>query len=106
MEIRTLEDAIHSIIVSHTAPDWLPFLPGSSYWVPPKRRADNNFVELVGQLVNPLIEEESLSLINSSRGWPCSSVFFEGSEHSIPVEVDVQVLVQASPERTSSEDED
>ncbi|XP_047249545.1 uncharacterized protein LOC107877881 isoform X1 [Capsicum annuum] len=33
--IRKLEEVIHSVIVRRSAPDWLPFLPGSSYWVPP-----------------------------------------------------------------------
>jgi len=30
--LRKLEDALHSIIVRQSAPDWLPFVPGSSYW--------------------------------------------------------------------------
>jgi len=74
--LKRLEDAIHSIIVRRLAPDWLPFRPGSSYWVPPKRHT-GNILELVGKLTNPLTEEESLSL-SSARGWPCSSFFVEG----------------------------
>lgn len=103
--LTRLEDAIHSIIVRRLAPDWLPFRPGSSYWVPPKRHA-GNILELVGKLTNPLTEEESLSL-SSARGWPCSSFFVEGvSEHPIPVEVEVQVHVQNSPKKTLSGDEE
>ncbi|KAJ8562364.1 hypothetical protein K7X08_011655 [Anisodus acutangulus] len=33
--IRKLEEVIHSVIVRRSAPDWLPFMPGYSYWVPP-----------------------------------------------------------------------
>lgn len=75
--LKKLEDAIHSIFVRRLAPDWLPFRPGSSYWVPPKRPTDN-IVELVEKLTNPLTEEESLSL-SSARGWPSSSFFLGGN---------------------------
>ncbi|GFP84941.1 hypothetical protein PHJA_000637900 [Phtheirospermum japonicum] len=37
--IKRIEDALHNIIVHRSAPDWLPFLPGSSYWVPPRASA-------------------------------------------------------------------
>lgn len=106
MGMKRLEDAIHSIIVRRLAPDWLPFRPGSSYWVPPKRRADN-ILEMVGKLTNPLSDEEALS-ISSAHGWPCSSFFLEGSvsEHPIPVDVEVQVEVQNSTEKPLSEDEE
>ncbi|XP_060172177.1 uncharacterized protein LOC132603233 isoform X2 [Lycium barbarum] len=33
--MRKLEKVIHSVIVRRSAPDWLPFMPGYSYWVPP-----------------------------------------------------------------------
>ncbi|XP_059290320.1 uncharacterized protein LOC132043884 [Lycium ferocissimum] len=33
--MRKLEEVIHSVIVRRSAPDWLPFMPGYSYWVPP-----------------------------------------------------------------------
>ncbi|THU57140.1 hypothetical protein C4D60_Mb03t00380 [Musa balbisiana] len=36
--MRRLEDVIHAIVVRRSAPCWLPFLPGSSYWVPPLNR--------------------------------------------------------------------
>ncbi|GAB4850170.1 hypothetical protein Ancab_029465 [Ancistrocladus abbreviatus] len=66
--IKKLEEVLHNIIVQRWAPDWLPFMPGWSYWVPPKPSA-NNIVELVGRLTNPLSEEEGLSL-TTTRGWP------------------------------------
>ncbi|KAK7265218.1 hypothetical protein RJT34_32834 [Clitoria ternatea] len=33
--VELLEDHIHRITVKKATPDWLPFLPGSSFWVPP-----------------------------------------------------------------------
>ncbi|KAK9269463.1 hypothetical protein L1049_001238 [Liquidambar formosana] len=74
--IRKLEDLIHRIIVQRSAPAWLPFIPGSSYWVPPKRKP-HSIVDLLGKLANPLTEEEALSL-TTVRGWPCSTHFIPG----------------------------
>jgi hypothetical protein len=36
--IRRLEEAIHGVMVRRATPDWLPFVPGGSFWVPPLRR--------------------------------------------------------------------
>ncbi|XP_058068150.1 uncharacterized protein LOC131217274 isoform X2 [Magnolia sinica] len=74
--MRRLEDAIHRIIVRRSAPDWLPFMPGSSYWIPPRKRP-HSISELVGRLANPLSEEEAMSL-TTVRGWPSSAYFIEG----------------------------
>nr|DAD27733.1 TPA_asm: hypothetical protein HUJ06_029201 [Nelumbo nucifera] len=94
--MRRLEDAIHGIIVRRSAPDWLPFIPGSSYWVPPRKRP-YGIVELVGRLANPLTEEETLSL-TTVRGWPSFSYFVEGPQH---VEIDAN-----SMKSSQSEDEE
>ncbi|XAR63741.1 hypothetical protein NMG60_11023787 [Bertholletia excelsa] len=109
MGVRKLEEAIHSIIVRRSAPDWLPFIPGSSYWVPPQRR-DLGFVELIAKLTKPSPEEETNSF-TTERGWPSSAYFLEGSApvHPVPVElqVEVKVKVQDNSENTSlSEDEE
>ncbi|KAM7510173.1 hypothetical protein LguiB_009048 [Lonicera macranthoides] len=37
-----IEDAIHRIVVIRFAPNWLPFRPGSSYWVPPRIRSSSS----------------------------------------------------------------
>ncbi|THU57592.1 hypothetical protein C4D60_Mb03t05140 [Musa balbisiana] len=74
--VRHLDDAIHAILVRKSAPDWLPFIPGSSYWVPPRRRA-LGLLELVAKFANPLTEEETMSF-TTIRGWPSSSYFVEG----------------------------
>ncbi|KAJ6358234.1 hypothetical protein OIU78_005963, partial [Salix suchowensis] len=93
--LRKLEDAIHGIIVRRAAPDWLPFLPGSSYWVPPPRSASGSLgiAHLVEKLANPLSDEESLST-STVRGWPSSDYFVEA-----PL---VAVTAAASPSSSSS----
>lgn len=75
--IQKLEDAVHRIMVRRSAPDWLPFVPGASYWVPPPRSQTHGIAKLVEKLANPIAEEESLS-ISSVRGWPSSDYFIKG----------------------------
>lgn len=76
--LRKLEDAIHRIIVRRSAPDWLPFLPGSSYWVPPSTAQSYGLAQVVEKLANPLTPEESLST-TTVRGWPSSDYFIKGN---------------------------
>ncbi|KAL8505301.1 hypothetical protein ACS0TY_016514 [Phlomoides rotata] len=96
--IKKLEDAIHSIIVRRSAPDWLPFLPGYSYWVPPRPSAMRSsqshpatgLVEALGKFASTRVvrdrsspldfpsEDEQLAS-NSSKGWPSSAFFIEGT---------------------------
>jgi hypothetical protein len=108
MGVKRLEDVIHSIIVRRSAPDWLPFIPGSSYWVPPRRRAPG-LVELVGRLTNPLSDEENMAF-TTERGWPSSSYFIEGTAaHPVPMELQVKVEVKVednTDNASQSEDEE
>ncbi|KAG2322835.1 hypothetical protein Bca4012_058303 [Brassica carinata] len=76
---QKLEDAVHRIMVRRAAPDWLPFLPGASYWVPPRRSQSHGIAKLVEKLANPIGDEESIS-ISSGRGWPSSDYFIKGVE--------------------------
>ncbi|ONK70595.1 uncharacterized protein A4U43_C05F35390 [Asparagus officinalis] len=62
---RRLQEAIHAIIIRRAAPDWIPFVPGSSFWVPPATKR------------SPLTDEEELSF-SSPRGWPSFSYFVDG----------------------------
>ncbi|PAN34273.1 hypothetical protein PAHAL_6G080100 [Panicum hallii] len=103
--IRRLEEAIHGVMVRRATPDWLPFVPGGSFWVPPLRRPQG-VAELVGRIAAaggaeglvgaaggavevevvefdaPMTEEEALSF-STARGWPSASYFVEGkSPHS------------------------
>ncbi|XWS11619.1 hypothetical protein CRYUN_Cryun37aG0014200 [Craigia yunnanensis] len=96
--LRKLEDAIHRIIVRRSAPDWLPFLPGSSYWVPPHTAQSYGLTQVVEKLANPSTPEESMSTTTTARGWPSSDYFIQGgSPH--PLEVDMT-------SNTSSKSED
>ncbi|MQL89127.1 hypothetical protein Taro_021697 [Colocasia esculenta] len=72
---RRLEDVIHGILARRAAPDWLPFIPGSSYWVPPRK--SYRLVEVLGRAANPLTEEEVMSL-TTAQGWPCAAHLFGG----------------------------
>ncbi|PON86729.1 hypothetical protein TorRG33x02_174590 [Trema orientale] len=100
--IKKLDDIVQRIIVQRATPDWLPFLPGSSFWVPPRRNS-LKFTDLVDKLHDQLGDEESLSL-SSDRGWPCAEflvdrkgsgpghtneVDAEGSSDEVEMEVEV-----------------
>ncbi|KVI01429.1 uncharacterized protein LOC112500800 [Cynara cardunculus var. scolymus] len=109
--LRKLEDAIHSIIVRQSAPDWLPFVPGSSYWVPPRRhRPDSlgmiNVLRKFRRRSRDAETEESMA-VSSSRGWPSSAYFFEGTTtiHPLPVEVEAEV-VHSNENMSDAEDEE
>ncbi|PIN23879.1 hypothetical protein CDL12_03390 [Handroanthus impetiginosus] len=73
MAVEKIEDAIHSIIVKRSKPDWLPLVPGASYWVPP-RRSSYGVADVVHKLSNALTDEEHLSLI-TLQGWPSSAFY-------------------------------
>ncbi|KAG8638183.1 uncharacterized protein LOC110599633 isoform X1 [Manihot esculenta] len=111
--LRKLEDAIHRILVRRAAPDWLPFLPGSSYWVPPPRSTAGSLgiAQLVEKLANPLTDEESLSM-TTLRGWPSSDYFIKGAlpysmELNLTSNKEVEVEVEAASNNASkSEDEE
>lgn len=88
MAMKNLEDAIHKIIVKRSQPDWIPLVPGASYWVPPKSKA-KGLAHVIGKLVHnsssatatataaAIMKDKSLSL-SSNRGWPSSAHFFKG----------------------------
>ncbi|OIS97021.1 PREDICTED: uncharacterized protein LOC109234353 [Nicotiana attenuata] len=117
--IRKLEEVIHSVIVRRSAPDWLPFLPGYSYWVPPLPNQPfvkvgggihghrgggggdfdpHRIVEVVGKLASVrshfgssslLLSEDETACVSRVRGWPSSSFFTGGSAPTFPVPVQV-----------------
>ncbi|XAR74052.1 hypothetical protein NMG60_11008216 [Bertholletia excelsa] len=98
LAVQKIEDAIHRIIVKRSAPDWLPFVPGSSYWVPP-RRSSYGIAQLVDKMANALSDEEVMS-IATSRGWP-SSAFFLNDATSDPTGTEA-----TSKNMSESKDED
>ncbi|KAK6941176.1 hypothetical protein RJ641_026553 [Dillenia turbinata] len=105
--IRKLEEFIYGVMVKRSAPDWLPFIPGSSYWVPP-RPHPYNLAELLGKMVSaskPLSEEQALSF-TTARGWPSASYFLEGGASQLPVELELQFDVQVDSEDASHSKDD
>ncbi|XP_061361971.1 uncharacterized protein LOC133305746 [Gastrolobium bilobum] len=78
--LKLFDDLIQRILVKKATPDWLPFVPGSSFWVPP-RASPSNVVDLVHKLTvsDQLSDEESLS-VATLRGWPSSNFFIKGNE--------------------------
>ncbi|GMY35252.1 hypothetical protein FCV25MIE_30494 [Fagus crenata] len=114
LALKRLDDLIHGIIVQKSTPDWLPFVPGSSFWVPP-RPGTSKVLDLVGKLADQLNPEQSLSL-STSRGWPCSSFFNNnhGNESAVDLEgngsaegeMEGEVEVKVSDDTSQSKDEE
>lgn len=126
--IRKLEDAIHSIIVRRAAPDWLPFLPGYSYWVPPRASASlrpdqpsGSMIEVIGKLASSdlirsrppaldLLSDDEQKAFSSTKGWPSSEFFLQGTSpvHPIPM-MNLEMKLQDNDDqvnsRSDSEDE-
>ncbi|XP_030546817.1 uncharacterized protein LOC115752671 [Rhodamnia argentea] len=104
-----LEDVIHHLIVRRSEPDWLPFRPGSSYWVPPRSKS-RGIAQLIGRLASSsspladsLLSSSSSSCAAASpHGWPSSSFFIHGALPSAYPEEAVQTLDTES----QSEDEE
>ncbi|XP_042422748.1 uncharacterized protein LOC122010322 isoform X2 [Zingiber officinale] len=102
LSLRHLENAVHAISVRRAAPDWLPFVPGSSYWVPAPRRV-GGVADVVRKLANPLTKEETMSLTSIGR-WPSSAYFVEGK--SITVASPHSVKKNMKKASAQSDDED
>ncbi|PIN17040.1 hypothetical protein CDL12_10296 [Handroanthus impetiginosus] len=114
--IKKLEDAIHNIAVRRAAPDWLPFLPGYSYWVPPRASAirahhPDSMIELIGKLtssgaarngglpLDSLLEEEHAT----PKGWPSSAFYVEGTSPTYPIPVvEEEVKVQGNDDEVNN----
>ncbi|KAG2323944.1 hypothetical protein Bca4012_038273 [Brassica carinata] len=102
--IQKLEDAVHRIFVRRAAPDWLPFVPGASYYVPPPGSGSqtHGIAQLVAKLANPLTDEETLST-SSSHGWPSSDYFLKGVQPPRLMETNIET---SSNTEYHSEDEE
>ncbi|KAJ9141320.1 hypothetical protein P3X46_031868 [Hevea brasiliensis] len=99
--MQKLEDMIQRVMLQKSTPDWLPFLPGSSFWVAPHHRP-LRLGELVVKLFDQLNHEESLSLI-TSRGWPCSAFFIPDST---PRKADLEFNVGGMEVKVDIEEEE
>ncbi|KAK4257731.1 hypothetical protein QN277_007284 [Acacia crassicarpa] len=90
LALRRFDELIQRILVKKATPDWLPFVPGSSFWVPPRASSPGYVVDLVQKLTNDLSDEEYMS-ITSLRGWPCSNFFIKEENESAHVDADVEL---------------
>ncbi|CAL0306998.1 unnamed protein product [Lupinus luteus] len=114
--LKLLEDNIQRFIVNKATPDWLPFIPGSSFWVPPTPSTSTFFHNFTAQRRhhNPLslslrASPQSLNLFipENESGVGGDSVV-EGNDTPEGMEVvTVKVKVQSIPENISlTEDEE
>ncbi|XP_044973763.1 uncharacterized protein LOC123441356 [Hordeum vulgare subsp. vulgare] len=83
---RRLEEAIDGAMARMSEPEWAPFWPGASYFAPPRPAgAALGLLELVtrgggiGVLPPMLSDDEARVVASSSRGYPCSAYFVDGS---------------------------
>ncbi|XWS70993.1 hypothetical protein CRYUN_Cryun03dG0098500 [Craigia yunnanensis] len=95
--IKQMEEIIHTIIVQKSTPDWLPFLPGSSFWVPLPRHGSKRISDFIEQLTNQLTHDEYLSL-TTGRGWPCVSFFVPDGDHADVASMDTNVIFSEQEE--------
>ncbi|KAL6585287.1 hypothetical protein OROMI_004576 [Orobanche minor] len=99
--VERIEDYIYNIIIHRSRPEWLPFVPGASYWAPP-RQSSYGVSEIVHKLANALTEEEYLSLL-TLQGFPSSAFYLQNDESS---RLDVVIADEASYEASHGDDED
>ncbi|XP_039131949.1 uncharacterized protein LOC120268726 [Dioscorea cayenensis subsp. rotundata] len=75
---QQLEEAMQLMLILRATPDWLPFRPGFSFWVPPlSDRSLSKLREFAGMASDSMIMEAKLSFF-IGRGWPSSSYFIDG----------------------------
>ncbi|GKA50292.1 hypothetical protein Tco_0743365 [Tanacetum coccineum] len=79
LALKKLDDFVHNVIVKQCEPDWLPFLPGMSYWVPPRTDVSKQVFDVFKTLTNPLTGggfDESMAVV-TARAWPSSDYFIQ-----------------------------
>uniref|UniRef100_A0A7N0THK6 Uncharacterized protein n=1 Tax=Kalanchoe fedtschenkoi TaxID=63787 RepID=A0A7N0THK6_KALFE len=111
VRIVRLEDIMHTIIAQRSAPSWLPFIPGSSYWVPPKPSPKNVASLLKKCSISPALSAEEALSLTTVRGWPSSDHLLGGNKLRSPSEVklkdtEVQVKVVEIKSKDSDDEED
>ncbi|KAF8658634.1 hypothetical protein HU200_059100 [Digitaria exilis] len=85
---QRLEEAIDGAMARMAEPDWAPFRPGTSYFVPPRPagagleilaliRQGGGFVEAPAPR-RGLSTDEARAVAAASRGYPCSTYFIDG----------------------------
>ncbi|CAM8923279.1 hypothetical protein QQ045_023253 [Rhodiola kirilowii] len=82
--LAVFEDMIHGMIVQRCEPEWLPFVPGSSFWVPPRPKSGSFIKEIEKfSVVNCALSDEETMALTTMRGWPSSEFFVHGKEVDI-----------------------
>ncbi|XP_020225446.1 uncharacterized protein LOC109807336 [Cajanus cajan] len=60
--LKFFEEHAHGVMVKKSTPDWLPFRPGSSFWVPPPSSSFPNKFSIFLQSQSPPASEVTLQL--------------------------------------------
>lgn len=90
-ERKSLNEYFQKIAVKNSTPDWLPFAPGGSFWVPPPhQKTDGKVAYMMNMVTNPLKKEEAFSL-SSSSGWPCSSFFITPNDEKVESSMELNI---------------
>ena len=87
---RRLEEAIDGAMARMAEPEWAPFRPGTSYFVPPRPAGaalgilalvsyGGGFVESAAPR-RELSADEARAVAAASRGYPCSTYFIDGKQ--------------------------
>ncbi|OIV97410.1 hypothetical protein TanjilG_16171 [Lupinus angustifolius] len=92
--LKLFDQLIQRILVKKSTPDWLPFVPGSSFWVPPRTTPSN-----VVDLVQNLSDEETLSLV-TLQGCPSSKFFMQELESARDGDTDMELNIPEGTEDT------
>ncbi|KAH6831716.1 hypothetical protein C2S53_008649 [Perilla frutescens var. hirtella] len=87
--VEKMEDVIHNFVVRRSKPDWLAFVPGASYWVPP-RRTSYGVAGVFEKLANALTDEEYLSL-TTLQGWPSSAFYIHNGKYNAEFRVSLRI---------------
>lgn len=79
--VKKMEEGIQLLLVQKATPDWIPFVPGTSFWVPPRegphrgrRRRRREMADVIRQLDVLATPDEKLPQFMNSR-WPCREFF-------------------------------
>ncbi|KAL0702857.1 hypothetical protein Bca4012_058979 [Brassica carinata] len=90
-ERKSLNEYFQKMAVKNSTPDWLPFAPGSSFWVPLQhQKTAGKVAYMMNMVTNPLKKEEAFSL-SSSSGWPCSSFFIPPYDEKVERSMELNI---------------
>ncbi|KAL5158327.1 hypothetical protein HKD37_15G042829 [Glycine soja] len=91
--LKHFDDLIQRILVKKNTPDWLPFVPGSSFWVPP-RPSHSNVADLVHKLTyedHRRHPHDCSPLLSTLRGWPSVNFFIDENESTDGEDTDIEI---------------